>query len=319
MIRSLLASSEIINFETMEIDELLSRFHDDTFGVYRDALKNASLASSMSISSARRSTNKNKKKKTSDSNYDTDNTSENLLGNPYAITTDDLPDKAILKPEYDKLDAIKSRLVEQLRHSYVRHSASERRLIVSDDDQVSESMKDYVTKSKALANVLTNLSNVLAYEVILTRQIPESRSMRFKSEAVDLLDKRSNLIRSIVSSSTRDEADTNIKKTENILEETEILYRNARRALEQSDAYWPGKFDYVVGKPPRIVPKSSVFPVKNDVENRQDDTVLPTKVVSVRSDDKEKDAVAAVATTLNNSTKRGTKRGKKEEKEKRKK
>ena len=235
----------------MEVDELLSRFHDDAFETYRDALKDASAISSVMISTGRKKRGQPKAAASA---------TGGPLSDPASIPSAD-GNKTIMRPEYEPLTREKNELAHMVQQLSIEHAVAERRLLVADDAEFAREKRKLDDLAKQLLDYVARLSNLLAYEVILTRQMPESNARKETRAAEDALSKRAQALNAVSSSlSTASDEDERRrqpklqqKKVDSILEEAEDLYREARGHVEQSRQVWPGRYDYVVIKPPRLV------------------------------------------------------------------
>lgn len=232
----------------MEVDELLSRFHDDAFEAYRDALRDASTASSVLTSS----TGKKRRQKEAAP-------AAGPLSDPASLPSGD-GKKTILRPEYERISRIKHELVQSVRHLSTEHAAQERRILVADDDEFAREKRKLDDSAKQLLDAVARLSNLLAYEVLLTRQIPESRARKETRAAEDALSRRAQALSTLDSLVSADGEDRrrSQKKTDSLFEEADDLYREAARHVQESRQVWPGRYDYVVIKPPRQAAAASV-------------------------------------------------------------
>jgi hypothetical protein len=214
----------------MEVDELLARFYDDEFDLYRETLRDAAIVSRV-------------KRKTTDA---TDSSFVTAAGkNPLPMEGG----KQITRPLYEKTESIINRLNEEARSLSARLAAAEQRQLTVNDDDLETASRDSEGIAKELSVKLMHLSNLLAYDVITIRTIPENRIHRMQRTAADMLAQRNEMLSSSASrnlSSSR--ADTN-----RIMSEAVGLYNEAEKHLLESREMWPGRYGYVVLQAPRMV------------------------------------------------------------------
>jgi len=140
-------------------------------------------------------------------------------------------------------------------------SASERALVSVQEDRPAW-RAEYESRLKDLAHEVRGLSHLLAYRKIATATSVEVARAEAAETAEDLLRERAEIL--AASSTTKPNQKDMVRAAANFQEATDVL--------EEATHHWPGRHDYVVLAPPRLVSTSSSAPASAAVRRKKTKT-----------------------------------------------
>lgn len=223
----------------MEVDEHLAMMNDDRLELYRKALRQAGTT---------RDGNVFNRPSLAAVMTDVGDGQLNKKGRRSSSST---PTAHISHPVYEHLETRLENLVSEVRHLTAAHAAAETKQLVVNDEEVESVKYEADVLTKQLSIKLMELSNLMAYSVIVTRTVPENYTKQVERLSIDLMERRNDLLMQIL-------GDTNAKNAKSVsnanrskIEQSIDLFREADRVRsEDAGDAWPGKYQHLILRPP---------------------------------------------------------------------
>lgn len=224
----------------MEVDELLAKLNDENFRYFRAFLKQKG-ALQRPDKTTHFLTNDNILVAEDDDHVEAAN-GEKKTKRPNKRGASSVVRIEIEPPTYADTAAVVETLTSDVTEGSARLAAAERRRLVAPEAELAATLKETDEAAKRLSMSLMQLSNVLAFDVITTRTLPEMQHKEAKERMAILLDKRARLM--------RESEQEGVAATKQRIPEIIDLFRDAAEIAEVAKQAWPDRYDYIVVTPP---------------------------------------------------------------------